>query len=67
MAPTSHVMPISTDSIRYTVSLEPDLHHALRQARREDQEDLAAINSRAKERTLRYRDFLARLGAQGTL
>ena len=76
----------TTDAVRSTVYLDPELHHALRlksahsqrsmseivnealrQALREDQEDLAVVRSRAKERPLSYEDFLARLKADGTL
>jgi plasmid stability protein len=76
----------STDAVRSTVYLEPELHQALRlksahsqrsmsdivnealrQALREDQEDLSAVRSRAKERALGYEDFLAKLKADGTL
>ncbi len=79
-------MPATTDPVRSTVYLEPDLHQALRlksahsrrsmseivndalrHALREDQEDLAAVKSRAKERALSYEDFLAKLKADGTL
>jgi plasmid stability protein len=79
-------MSTTTDPVRSTVYLEPDLHQALRlksahsrrsmseivndalrQALREDQEDLAAVKSRAKERALSYEDFLAKLKADGTL
>ena len=76
----------TTEAVRSTVYLEPDLHQALRlksahskrsmsdivnealrQALREDQEDLAAVRSRATERALGYEDFLAKLKADGTL
>jgi plasmid stability protein len=76
----------TTEAVRSTVYLEPDLHQALRlksahsqrsmsdivnealrQALREDQEDLTAVRSRAKERALSYEDFLAKLKADGTL
>jgi plasmid stability protein len=79
-------MSTTTDPVRSTVYLEPDLHQALRlksahsrrsmseivndalrQALREDREDLAAVKSRAKERALSYEDFLAKLKADGTL
>lgn len=68
----------STETVRSTVCLEPDLHQALRlkaahsqrimsgieneslrQALREDQEDLSALRGRAKERALSFEDFLA--------
>jgi len=76
----------TTEAIRSTVYLDPDLHQALRlksahsqrsmsdivnealrQALREDQEDLAAVRNRAKERALGYEEFLAKLKADGTL
>ena len=76
----------TTEAVRSTVYLEPDLHHALRlksaqskrsmsdivnealrEALREDQEDLAAVRGRARERALSYEDFLAKLKADGSL
>ena len=48
-------------------SMSDLVNEALRQALREDQEDLAAVRSRAKEKTLGYEDFLAKLKADGTL
>ena len=48
-------------------SMSDIVNEALRQALREDQEDLAAVRSRAKERALGYEDFLAKLKADGTL
>ena len=76
----------TSDAVRSTVYLEPDLHRALRlkaahsqrsmsdivngalrQALREAQEDLAAVQSRSRERPLSYEDFLAKLKADGTL
>ena len=76
----------TTEAVRSTVYLEPELHQALRlksaqsrrsmsdivnealrQALREDQEDLAAVRGRAKERALSYEEFLAKLKADGTL
>ena len=40
---------------------------ALRQSLREDQEDLAAVRSRAREKTLGYEEFLAKLKADGAI
>jgi plasmid stability protein len=79
-------MSSTTDAVRSTVYLEPDLHQALRlksaysrrsmseivndalrQALREDEADLSAVRSRAKEKALSYEDFLAKLKADGTL
>jgi plasmid stability protein len=76
----------STEAVRSTVYLEPELHQALRlksahsrrsmsdlvnealrQSLREDQEDLTAVRARAKEKTLGYEEFLAKLKADGTL
>jgi plasmid stability protein len=76
----------TTDTVRSTLYLEPDLHRALRlksavsqrsmsdivnealrQALREDHEDLAAVRARAEEPALSYEDFLAKLKADGTL
>ncbi|MDZ7589364.1 MAG: CopG family transcriptional regulator [Rubrivivax sp.] len=76
----------TTDAVRSTVYLDPELHQALRlksahsqrsmsdivnealrQALREDQEDLSAVRARGKERALSYEDFLAKLKADGTL
>lgn len=48
-------------------SMSEILNEALRQALREDQEDLSVARSRAKERSLSYEEFLAKLKADGTL
>ncbi|MCU0922862.1 MAG: CopG family transcriptional regulator [Burkholderiaceae bacterium] len=48
-------------------SMSDIVNEALRQALREDQEDLAAVRARGKERALSYEDFLAKLKADGTL
>ncbi len=48
-------------------SMSDIVNEALRQALRDDQEDLAAVRGRAKERALSYEDFLAKLEADGTL
>ena len=48
-------------------SMSDIVNQALRQALREDQLDLAAARARAKEPTLSYEDFLAKLKADGTL
>ena len=48
-------------------SMSNILNQALRQALREDQEDLAAVRVRAKERALGYEDFLTKLKTDGTL
>ena len=48
-------------------SMSDIVNEALRQALREDQEDLAAVRGRAKERALSYEDFLSKLKADGTL
>jgi plasmid stability protein len=76
----------TTEAVRSTVYLEPDLHQALRlkaahshrsmselvnealrQSLREDQEDLAAVRARAREKALGYEEFLSKLKADGTL
>lgn len=76
----------STDAVRSTVYLSPELHQALRlksaqsrrsmsdivndalrQALREDEEDLSAVRSRGREKALGYEEFLAKLKADGTL
>jgi plasmid stability protein len=43
------------------------VNDALRQALREDEEDLTAARSRAGERSLSYEQFLSKLKADGTL
>ena len=48
-------------------SMSELVNEALRQALREDQEDFAAVRSRAKEKSLSYEDFLAKLKADGTV
>jgi plasmid stability protein len=48
-------------------SMSEIVNDALRQALREDETDLSAVRARAKERSLGYEDFLARLKADGTL
>jgi plasmid stability protein len=46
-------------------SMSEIVNDALRQALREDQEDLAAVRSRAKERSMDYESFRAKLKAAG--
>lgn len=48
-------------------SMSEIVNDALRQALREDQDDLSAVRSRAKEKALDYEQFLAKLAADGTL
>lgn len=48
-------------------SMSDIVNDALRQALREDHEDLAAVRSRAREKPLDYEAFLAKLKADGTL
>lgn len=48
-------------------SMSDIVNDALRHALREDQEDLAAIKLRAKQRALSYDDFLAKLKVDGAL
>lgn len=48
-------------------SMSDIVNEALRQALREDEEDLAAVRSRSKERPLGYEEFLRKLKDDGTL
>lgn len=48
-------------------SMSDIVNEALRQALREDEEDLAAVRSRSKERPLSYEEFLRKLKDDGTL
>jgi plasmid stability protein len=48
-------------------SMSDIVNEALRQALREDQQDLSVVRSRAKERALSYEEFLVKLKADGTL
>jgi plasmid stability protein len=48
-------------------SMSEIVNDALRQALREDQEDLAATKARTKEKALSYEEFLAKLKTDGTL
>jgi plasmid stability protein len=48
-------------------SMSEIVNDAIREALREDQEDLAAFAERADEKTLSYEEFLAQLKADGTL
>jgi len=48
-------------------SMSEIVNDAVRQALRDDEADLAAVRSRAKEKALSYEDFLAKLKADGTL
>ena len=76
----------TTEAVRSTVYLDPELHQALRlkaahsrrsmseivnealrQALREDEEDLAAVRRRAADKSLGYEQLLAKLKADGTL
>jgi plasmid stability protein len=43
------------------------VNDAIRDALREDEEDLAGFGARAAEKTLSYEEFLAQLKADGTL
>jgi hypothetical protein len=43
------------------------VNEALRQALREDEQDLAAVRKRAREPAMSYEDFLTKLKADGTL
>jgi plasmid stability protein len=48
-------------------SMSDIVNEALRLALREDEEDLAAVRARAREKPLDYEAFLAKLKADGTL
>lgn len=48
-------------------SMSEIVNDALREALREDQEDLQALRSRAAEKTVGYEAFLAKLKADGSL
>ena len=48
-------------------SMSEIVNDAIRAALREDEEDLAAFGKRAREKSLSYEDFLAKLKADGTL
>ena len=48
-------------------SMSDIVNEALRQVLREDQEDLAAVRARRREKPLDYEAFLARLKTDGTL
>jgi plasmid stability protein len=48
-------------------SMSEIVNDALRQALREDEEDLAALRRRAREKPIGYEQFLAKLKADGTL
>ena len=66
LAPELH-QALRLKSAQSQRSMSDIVNEALRQALRDDEEDLAAVGSRAKERALSYEDFLARLKADGTL
>jgi plasmid stability protein len=48
-------------------SISDIVSDAVVEALREDQEDLAIIKSRAKEKRLTYEEFIAQLKADGTI
>ena len=48
-------------------SMSEIVNDAIRDALREDEEDLAAFAQRAGEKSLSYEEFLAQLKADGTL
>lgn len=48
-------------------SMSDIVNEAVRLTLREDEEDLAAVRARARERPLDYEAFLAKLKADGTL
>jgi hypothetical protein len=60
-----HALRLKSAHSRRTMS--DIVNEALRQALREDEEDLAAVKARTKEKALGYQAFLAKLKADGTL
>ncbi len=48
-------------------SMSEIVNDAVRASLREDEEDRAAVSGRAKEKTLSYEQFLAKLKADGAL
>ncbi len=66
LAPELH-QALRLKSAQSQRSMSDIVNEALRQALREDEEDLAAVRSRAKERALSYEEFLTKLKADGTL
>jgi plasmid stability protein len=48
-------------------SMSDIVNDAIRQALREDEEDLAAFEERAGEKSISYEEFLAQLKADGTI
>lgn len=66
LAPELH-QALRLKSAQSQRSMSDIVNEALRQALREDEEDLAAVRGRAKERALSYEDFLTKLKADGTL
>jgi plasmid stability protein len=66
LAPELH-QALRLKSAQSQRSMSDIVNEALRQALREDEEDLAAVRSRVKERALSYEEFLSKLKADGTL
>lgn len=66
LAPELH-QALRLKSAQSERSMSDIVNEALRQALREDEEDLAAVRSRSKDRTLSYEEFLSKLKADGTL
>jgi hypothetical protein len=66
LAPELH-QALRMKSAQSRRSMSDIVNDAVRHALREDQEDLAAVRSRARERAMGYEDFLAKLKADGTL
>jgi len=54
-------------SVHSRRSMSEIVNDALRHALQEDEADLSAVRTRAKERSLGYEEFLAKLKADGTL
>lgn len=66
LAPELH-QALRLKSAQSRRSMSDIVNEALRQALREDEEDLAAARSRGRERALSYEEFLSKLKADGTL
>ena len=69
---TLYIEPVLHQALRLKAasagrSMSTIVNDAIREALREDEEDLTAFAERAGEETLSYEEFLARLKADGTL
>ena len=66
LAPELH-QALRLKSAQSRRSMSEIVNDAVRHALQEDQEDLAAVRSRAGEKAIGYEAFLAKLKADGTL